>query len=37
MSETMEKSDYLLLFRGNTWESGLSPEELKRVVTECYQ
>lgn len=32
MSETMEKSDYLLLFRGNMWERGLSPDELKRVL-----
>lgn len=31
-----EKSDYLLFFRGNTWEDKLSPEELKKVVTEWY-
>jgi hypothetical protein len=36
VSEPMEKSDYLLLFRGNTWERGLSPEELKQVVTKWY-
>jgi hypothetical protein len=36
MSENDEKSDYLLFFRGNTWEDTLSPEELKQVVTEWY-
>lgn len=36
MSQTTEKSDFLLLFRGNTWEESLSPEELKRVVTDWY-
>lgn len=36
MNTTSEKSDYLLLFRGNTWENGLPPEELQRVVTEWY-
>lgn len=36
MSTTNATQDYLLLFRGNTWERGLPPEELKRVVTEWY-
>jgi hypothetical protein len=33
MSQRNEKPDYLLLFRGNTWERTLSPAELKQVVT----
>ena len=37
MNETTQKSDYLLLFRGNTWEDGLPPEELKQVVTRWYE
>jgi hypothetical protein len=36
MSTPSEKSDYLLLFRGNEWEQGLSPDELKKVVTDWY-
>lgn len=28
--------DYLLLFRGNTWERNLPPEELQKVVTDWY-
>ena len=36
MSESVEKSDYLLLFRGNEWEKKLPPEELKKVVTDWY-
>jgi hypothetical protein len=28
------KSDYLLLFRGNVWERGLSPAQLQQVVTD---
>jgi hypothetical protein len=31
-----EKSDYLLLFRGNTWEQSLPPDTLKQVVTDWY-
>jgi len=31
-----EKSDYMLLFRGTTWDKGLSPEEIQRVVTAWY-
>jgi hypothetical protein len=30
------KKDFLLFFRGNTWEHTLSPEELKTVVTDWY-
>lgn len=36
MNTETNKSDYLLLFRGNTWENGLTPEELKKVVTDWY-
>jgi hypothetical protein len=36
MNELTDKSDYLLLFRGNTWEKDLPPEELKKVVTDWY-
>ncbi len=36
MNKSPEKSDYLLLFRGNAWEHSLSPEELKKVVTDWY-
>jgi hypothetical protein len=28
------KSDYLLLFRGNVWDRGLSPAQLEQVVTD---
>ena len=35
MSES-KQSDYLLFFRGNTWEKSLPPDELKRVVNEWY-
>lgn len=36
MSANPDKSDYLLLFRGNVWEKNLPPEELKKVVTDWY-
>jgi hypothetical protein len=36
MSATPEKADYLLLFRGNAWETNLPPEELHQVVTDWY-
>lgn len=36
MSESEKPSDYLMFFRGNTWEQHLPPEELKRVVAEWY-
>jgi hypothetical protein len=28
------KSDYLLLFRGNVWDRGLSPAQLQKVVAD---
>ena len=28
------KTDYLLLFRGNIWDRGLSPEQLQKVVSD---
>jgi hypothetical protein len=35
MSTTsIAKSDYLLLFRGNVWDRGLSPAELQKVVSD---
>ena len=36
MNKSTEKSDYLLLFRGNEWEQSLSSAELKKVVTDWY-
>ena len=36
MQTPAEKSDYLLLFRGNAWETHLPPEELHQVVTDWY-
>jgi len=30
------KSDYLLLFRGNIWDRGLSPEQLQKVVSDWF-
>ena len=34
MSTSTVKSDYLLLFRGNVWERGLSPAQLQKVVSD---
>src|SRR5207237_9779487 len=35
MSTTsIAKSDYLLLFRGNVWDKGLSPAQLQKVVSD---
>ena len=31
---TATKSDYLLLFRGNVWDRGLSPAQLQKVVSD---
>src|SRR5213079_170887 len=31
---TTTKSDYLLLFRGNVWDRGLSPAQLQKVVSD---
>jgi hypothetical protein len=36
MQAPAEKSDYLLLFRGNEWETDLPTAELKKVVTDWY-
>jgi len=34
MSTSTAKSDYLLLFRGNAWDRGLSPAQLQKVVSD---
>src|SRR5438552_18342507 len=34
MNTSTTKSDYLLLFRGNIWDRGLSPEQLQKVVSD---
>jgi hypothetical protein len=34
MSTLTTKSDYMLLFRGNIWDKGLSPEQLQKVVSD---
>ena len=31
---TATKTDYLLLFRGNVWDRGLSPAQLQKVVSD---
>ena len=31
---TTTKTDYLLLFRGNMWDRGLSPAQLQKVVSD---
>lgn len=36
MSIPTAKSDYMLLFRGNIWDRGLSPEQLQKVVADWY-
>jgi hypothetical protein len=36
MSSEIEKSDYMLLFRGTDWDKGLSPEQLQKVVADWY-
>jgi len=36
MSTPIEKSDYLLLFRGTNWDKDLSPEQIQKVVTDWY-
>src|SRR6266516_743040 len=32
MSAQTTKSEYILLFRGNVWHKGLSPEEMEKVA-----
>ncbi len=34
MNASTTKSDYMLLFRGNIWDKGLSPEQLQKVVSD---
>lgn len=34
MSNAKTKSEYMLLFRGNDWHKGLSPDEIERVSNE---
>jgi hypothetical protein len=34
MSTSTEQSDYLLLFRGTNWDKELSPEQLKKVLSD---
>jgi hypothetical protein len=34
MNTSTAKSDYLLLFRGNVWDKGLSPAQLQKVVSD---
>lgn len=34
MSTSATKSDYMLLFRGTTWDQDLSPEQLQKVVAD---
>ena len=34
MSATVTTTDYLLLFRGNAWDRGLSPAQLQEVVSD---
>lgn len=31
---TPTKSDYMLLFRGTNWDTGLSPEQIQKVVSD---
>jgi len=31
-----QKVDYMLLFRGTTWDKGMSPEQIQKVVTDWY-
>ncbi len=32
---TQTQNEYLLLFRGDEWYKGLSPEELQNVMSQC--
>ena len=36
MNSTTEKTDYLLLFRGNDWDKGLTDEQRQQVVLDWY-
>jgi hypothetical protein len=34
MSAQSEKSEYMLLFRGNDWHKGMSPEQMQQVASQ---
>jgi hypothetical protein len=34
MNSTSDSNGYLIIFRGNTWEKGLSPQQLQGVVSQ---
>jgi hypothetical protein len=34
MNSTSDSNGYLIIFRGNTWEQGLSPQQLQGVVSQ---
>ena len=36
MNTPTEKVDYMILFRGNNWDKGLSPEQLQKVVSDWH-
>src|SRR5215510_14023683 len=36
MNNSSSKSEYLILFRGTNWDSGLTPEEIQKVVSDWY-
>ncbi len=36
MSSPIEKTDYLLLFRGTNWGDGLSPDQVQKVIADWY-
>ena|SRR5215831_3328236 len=34
MNTSAKKSEYMLLFRGNDWHKGLSPEEMQKIASQ---
>jgi hypothetical protein len=36
MNKEMDKPQYMLLFRGNDWYKGLSPEQMQKVMNDWY-
>ena len=36
MNTTTAKSDYMLLFRGTSWDKKLSPEQIQKVVSDWH-
>jgi hypothetical protein len=36
MNDTRTKSDYMLLFRGTTWDKHLAPEQVEKVISDWY-